>query len=516
MKGFLQTGGETRKFYRNMQENVSARRIAILGLNLAAICPLLLFAVAAIALYAYASGNGLNHLASNGHSHLLLAATPLVGIPFVGTDISSLVEKRAKAAAAMREINDKATKDNRVLTSEEEQRFDAADADVIACDKQIDRIRKTDEASRAQAAFASTTQPPMLNISGAASEDHQAEFKQRYEKAFKQYLRHGVQSMEAEDRMTLQGGFRTADGKQIKAAQTVTTSGGGYLIPQGFMGKLEEALKYYGGILGVVSSFDTETGNPLPWPTTNDTANMGRILGINTQVTETDVTFGQVMFGAYVGCSDSVLVPIQLMQDAYFNLDDVLAKLLGTRLGRLMNNKLTVGSGTNEPSGIVTEAVAAGLTYTTASGQTGTIVGDDLIELEHKVDPAYRPQAKYAFNDSTLKAIKKLKDSYGRYLWLPGLAATDPNTINGYAYVINNDMAGLGRNGSPLVGNNWGLFGDLSKYQVRRVAGEVTLMRLVERYADYLQVGFQAFVRFDGKLLDAGTHPVAVGVQAAS
>jgi HK97 family phage major capsid protein len=96
------------------------------------------------------------------------------------------------------------------------------------------------------------------------------------------------------------------------------------------------------------------------------------------------------------------------------------------------------------------------------------------------------------------------------------LAASDPNTINGYSYVINNDMPQIGRNGSPLVGNNFMLFGDMSKYKVRRVAGDTTVMRLNERYADYLQVGYQAFLRADAQLLDAGTHPIAVLVQAAS
>jgi HK97 family phage major capsid protein len=60
------------------------------------------------------------------------------------------------------------------------------------------------------------------------------------------------------------------------------------------------------------------------------------------------------------------------------------------------------------------------------------------------------------------------------------------------------------------------LFGDFSTFKVREVAGGTTVLRLVERYADFLQVGFIAFQRFDSNLIDAGTHPLALGQNSAS
>lgn len=420
-----------------------------------------------------------------------------------------LVEKRARAVAAMRAYVDKADSEKRQMSAEEQAKFDEIDADVVKLDQDIERVRALEAREKTQAEFGKTEPPPMANI-GAGAQGADPEFKAKYEKSFENYLRAGENRLSAEDRIVLTRG--TAP---IRAAQTETTTGGGYLIPQGFSGKLEVALKAFGGILGEADEFTTETGNPLPWPTVDDTAQEGEILGVNTVLNEQDFSFGQVIFGAFTHNSKSVLIPLQLIQDSFFNLNDVVANLLGTRLGRGMNHKLTTGTGTNEPSGIVTEVVAANNVYTTANGQTGTIIGDDLIELEHKVDPAYRMNSKYMFNDGALKAIKKLKDSYNRYLWLPGLAANDPNTINGYPYVINQHMADIGRSGSPLAGNAFALFGDLKKYKVRRVA-DVMVMVLRERYADYLQVGYQAFMRYDGKLIDAGTHPIAVAKQAAS
>jgi HK97 family phage major capsid protein len=125
------------------------------------------------------------------------------------------------------------------------------------------------------------------------------------------------------------------------------------------------------------------------------------------------------------------------------------------------------------------------------------------------------------FSDLVLKSLKKIVDSVGRPLWQPGLSASFRDgaavdliaakpLILDHPYVINQDMA------TPAQSAKSVLFGDMSTFKVREVAGGTTVMRLVERYADYLQVGFIAFQRFDSQLIDAGTHPVAVGVNAAS
>ena len=147
---------------------------------------------------------------------------------------------------------------------------------------------------------------------------------------------------------------------------------------------------------------------------------------------------------------------------------------------------------------------------TCPNGETTSIVYDDLVNLEHTVDPAYRelPTSKFMFADSTLKILKKLKDSQNRPLWQPALTASfgagAQPTILDHGYVINSDMATMAANANSI------LFGDMSAYKVRKIAGDVTVLRLVERFAEYLQVGFIGFLRRDGNLIDAGTHPIAV------
>lgn len=422
-----------------------------------------------------------------------------------------LREKQARLSVEMRAIVASAKADNnRGLTGDEQQKFDALETEYSALEQSIKRAERADTISN------DLRNVPADNIAAAMGDEVYGEeaAKQRkaqHSAAFSKYLRGGMEALNADERVQFANHYLAVQPGNVRAAQTLTTTGGGYLVPQGFSDQLEQALKWFGGILGNVDEFTTESGNPLPWPTVNDTGNSGTApLAINTQVTETDLVFGQTTFNAFIFSSDSVLVPLALMQDSYFDLDAFIAKALGTRIGRKLNNKLTVGAGTTEPNGLQTAAIASGSVTTGTTGETTSLIYDDLVNLMHLVDPAYRqqPDAKFMFHDSTLKALRKLKDTAGRPLWQPALGAGFgngfPETILDKPYVINNDMPVMAANAYSI------LFGALKNYKVRRVAGGTTVLRLVERYADYLQVGFIGFLRADGNLLDAGTHPVAV------
>jgi len=306
--------------------------------------------------------------------------------------------------------------------------------------------------------------------------------------------------------------------RRFQAAQSEgSDTAGGYTVPtdNSFMTKIEDAQKAYGGMLEACFTFDTTGAQPLPIPTDNDTTNTGAILGENVQVGTQDISFGSVTFNGYTYTSKLVLVSNQLLQDTAFGLDAFLSGKLGTRLARIVNTHTTTGTGASQPTGVVTAATlgftagnATGGT-STATGATATIAYDDLVELEHSVDPAYRRNGKFMMADASLKVIKKMKDGIGRPLWVAGLAVKEPDTINGYSYSINQDMA------TPAASAKTVLFGDFSKYYIRRIVG-LQMLRLTERYADYNQVGFLAFQRWDGNLVDAGTHPIKYLQQAAS
>jgi len=431
------------------------------------------------------------------------------------TYANQLREKLARNATAMRALLDVAKKNDRGLTTDEKTQWQNM---VTECEGIEESIKAAEKMDSIEAGLNQPQDDKILAFPGVrdnATGDRKQKDDSPHAKAFGKFLRNGLGGLTSDEQAIMQSRMISAPGG-IQNAQTITTTGGGYLIPQGFSDQLEEALKWYGGILGEVDTFETETGNPLPWPTDNDTANKGRMLAINTQLTETDVTFGQLTFNAFIGTSDLILVPLALMQDSYFDLDSYLARKLGTRLGRLINYECTMGGGTTVPYGIQPATIAAGNTTQGTTGTSTSIGYTNLVDLLHLVDPAYRdrPDAKYFFHDTTLKAIRKLLDSSNRPLWQPGISAGFgngfPPTILDKPYVVNNDMPTMAAS-AYAVG-----FGALKNYKVRRVAGGTTIMRLTERYADYLQVGFLGFLRFDGNLLDAGTHPVALWQNSAT
>ena len=454
----------------------------------------------------------------------------------------ALREQIDRLSSDMRAIFAKCEKeDNRGLTPEEQSAWNKMADEHTRLEDSIKAFEKT------QSAVDKLTEPDnrgrgVSPISAQLAEQLRDELrvnaweekeKLPYAKAFTNYLRYGLARLDSEQQQIVTQGFAAEIAAGLSSvfrnAQSTTTTQGGYLVPTGFSGILTEAMKWFGGIKGTVDEFETGTGNPFPWPTVSDFLNKGRIIGQNIQMVQTDIVFGQVTFNAYIGSSDLVLVPLALLEDSYFNIDHLLAKLLGIRLGRLFNWKCTTGAGVSagEPTGIVTAAVAAGNLYTCPTGETTSISYNDLVNLEHSVDPAYRdnPSSYFMFSDAMLKILKKLVDGSNRPLWQPGLTASfregagvpDAGVLSisrpqilDHPYIVNNDMASPAANASTM------LFGDMSLYKVRKVAGGVSVLRLVERYADYLQQGFTAFMRFDGNLIDAGNHPVAVLQQSAT
>lgn len=404
------------------------------------------------------------------------------------------------------------------------------DADELKAD--IDRIE------RAEAALTEmrTGAPPNPQPGAGQGDDAEARRK-NYAAAFRSYLLFGskeeggvVGRMPEEHRKLLLkprsqgGGLVSTEYRDMGTGggNALQGTGGGYFVPVGFVDEVESALKYYGPMLtgdgsgrdGLPTIMPTATGQPLPHPTDNDTAVTGEQIDENAQVNTNDVTISNVVFGAYKYSTKMVKVSIELLQDSAFDIEAYLKEKFAIRLGRILNTKFTTGSGTNTPQGIMVGATL-GATAVGSSGNTGgaetgatSIGSDDMTALEHAVDILYRRGAKYMMNDTTVALLKKVKDKYGRPLWMPGVAVNAPDTINGYSYLANNDMdqVQLTPNSPPITAKSI-VFGQLSKYTIRRVK-ELAVLRLEERFADFGQIAFVGFARYDGRLLDAGTHPV--------
>ncbi|WP_137009595.1 phage major capsid protein [Aquitalea aquatilis] len=270
---------------------------------------------------------------------------------------------------------------------------------------------------------------------------------------------------------------------------------GGYLVPSEMFNAILQAMKLWGGMREVATVVATQGGNPLSFPTADATAEEGEILAEGIPSNPGGTAFGQATLNAFKYSSKTVAISVELLQDSAFDIESYVVNLLGLRLGRVTNRHFTVGTGVGQPKGIIT---AAQVGKVGAAGQVASILYDDLVDLEHSIDPVYRNSAKWMLHDSMLRQIKKLKDSMGRPLWLPGLEVKAPDTILGYPFQINQHMAAPAANAKSLS------FGDHSKYLIRDVMNTVMYRNTDSKYNELGLVGFHALSRHDGNMLDIG------------
>lgn len=280
-----------------------------------------------------------------------------------------------------------------------------------------------------------------------------------------------------------------------------TPETGGHTVGSTLIASLEKAMLDYSGVMQVAEIIRTGNGEPFAWPTIDDTANTGSRVGEGQDAgTASDPVLGRTTWSAYDFTSGLLNVSRSLLSDSIFNFVPVIGGLMGERLGRKQNTDYTTGGGGGlSPAGIVTRSYLG----KTAASATA-IVWDELIDLEHSVDPSRRnqPGVGYMMNDAILQGLRKLKDGNGQPIWQSGWNAGMPDLINNRRYWVNQAMSSTIASGAKSI-----LFGQLSQYKVRQV-GQIVIQRLVERRAEYNQDVFIAYMRGDGNLLDAGDHPV--------
>lgn len=290
--------------------------------------------------------------------------------------------------------------------------------------------------------------------------------------------------------------------KYLNTMSTTTGSEGGYAVQSDVAASIIDAMKDYSGVRQVATIISTAQGNPLSYPTTNGTSETGELIAQNTTATDADITFDTVSLAAYKFSSKIVTVPIELLQDATIDIEALVRRRFAERLGRVTNTFFTTGSGNSQPAGIVTRS-AAGKVGTT--GQATTIIFEDIVDLMEAVDVAYLAGGNnvgFMCAQPMRALLRKLKDQNGRPIWTPsydaGLSGKAPDMLMGHPVFINNSMA------SPGASNKTLLFGDMSKYVVRDVMG-MSLFRFTDSaYTKLGQVGFLAWMRTGGNLLDTG------------
>lgn len=393
-------------------------------------------------------------------------------------DKKELLAKRAQLVAQARELLNK-----KEFTAEDQAQFDAMMADADALKAQVERAERLEqmEASlnlaptpSALGSVAALSSNPVL---AQADKAMRARSGDAYAQAFWAGIRNTPDMLSAEASQAL----------KIANSLHVTAPGdkGGYLVPLEFETTLIRAAENFNIMRQLATVMSSGVDRQIPMETD---AGVATWLGEEEAYTESDATFNKVNMGSHK-LGRIIKVSEELLQDAFFDISAYVADAFGRTFGRAEEAAFVNGDGTGKPKGLV-PSVTTGVT----AADDVTIAADDLIELFHSLRRPYRPTATWLMSDASVKAIRKLKDNDGQYLWQPGLTAGAPDTLLGRPVQVSDYMDNVAASKVPVV------FGDLKYYRILDRKG-ITMQRLNELYAANGQVGFRMYERTEGKLL---------------
>lgn len=393
----------------------------------------------------------------------------------------SIQQLREQKQALSKEANNiLASKGDQIWTKEDQQKFDDIGDKIELVNTQIEAHQKMlDDAVE-------------RNFSDA--EKKAKGEKSEAQKALDIFLRKQSKHISSEEYAMIKNTMSTTTGSE-----------GGYTVQPEIGSILIEALKDFGAMRRVASQISTSTGVDLSYPTSDGTSEEGEIVAQNADATDDDVDFGTVGLNVFKFGSKVITVPIELLQDSNIDIQALVFKRIRERIGRIQNRMFTVGTNSGQPYGIIP---AAGVGKVGTTGQTLTIIYDDLVDLVDSLDVAYldgkNPQ--FMCSQTLRRVLRKIKDTAGRPIWTPsydaGITANTPDLLLGHEMVINNNVAVPAANAKSLA------FGDFSNYLIRD-AMDITLFKFDDSpYIKKGQIGFMAWARSGGNLIDVNATKV--------
>jgi HK97 family phage major capsid protein len=381
--------------------------------------------------------------------------------------ILELREKRAKAWEAAKAFLDSKRGADGLLSAEDTATYDKMEADVVALGKEIERLERQ---AAIDAELARPTSNPITNQpgSGAGDEKKTGRASDAYNRAFWDSIRDRGNHYELRNTLTIG-----------------TDSEGGYLVPDEFERRLVDALKEENFFRSLATIIRTSSGDrKIPVVTGHGEAAW---MDENGLYPESDDSFGMTSIGAFK-LGTAIKVSDELLNDSVFDLQAYIASEFARRIGTKEEEAFLIGDGVSKPTGLFNTAENG---VTTAGAN---ITFDDVMDLYHSLRSPYRKKAVWLLNDTTVKALRKLKDGNGNYIWQPSVQIGQPDMILNRPYYTSSFVPDL------TAGNKVMAFGDFSYYWIADRQGR-SFKRLNELYAANGQVGFLASQRVDGKLI---------------
>ena len=382
--------------------------------------------------------------------------------------ILELREKRAKAWEAAKTFLDTKRGENGLLSAEDTAAYEKMEKDVVDLGKEIERLERQ---AAIDAELNKSTSNPITNKPNGSpdGEEKTGRAADKYKKTFWNAMR--------------RKNFYDVE----NALQVGTDCEGGYLVPDEFEHTLVEALEEENFFRSIATVIQTSSGDrKIPVVATKGMASW---IDEEGAYPESDDVFGQVSIGAYK-VATMLKVSDELLNDSAFNLEAYISREFGRRIGS-KEEAFFVGDGTGKPTGIFNATGGAADGVTTAAAN---ITFDDVMDLFYSVKSPYRKKAVWVLNDTTVKALRKLKDNNGNYIWQPSVQAGQPDMIVNRPYHTSAYVPEVAAGAKVMA------FGDFSYYWIADRQGR-SFKRLNELFAATGQVGFLASQRVDGKLI---------------
>lgn len=388
------------------------------------------------------------------------------------TQIIALREKRAQKWDAAKAFLTAKTGADGTMAAEDAAAYDRMEAEVVNLGDEIARLE------RQQQLDDQLNEPVRDALHGAKPGQSGEEANQRpratdaYRSAFWTNLRNKSIKHEVYD-----------------ALQVGTDSEGGYLAPDEYQKTLVAALQEQNIFRPLANVIQTESGErKIPVVATHGTASW---MDEEAAYTESDEAFSQVSIGAYK-LGTMIKVSEELLRDSVFDLPAYIAKEFARRIGAAEEDAFLNGNGTGKPTGLL--ATTGGAQAGVTAAAQDAITFDEVMDLFYALRAPYRKNAVFITNDSTVKALRKLKNGNGDYIWQPSVKAGTPDTILNRPVYTSVYMPQMAKGKKAM------LFGDLSYYWIADRQGR-SFKRLNELYAANGQVGFLSSERVDGKLI---------------
>ncbi|MGW4886913.1 phage major capsid protein [Streptomyces murinus] len=407
--------------------------------------------------------------------------------------VETLRGRRGNVWEQMKALADKAAEENRSFSAEEQGQWDVMSEELDKLDTRIKaaldteaRAREADDAFNrlhgGKANGGKGTSNDAGQRGGAPAEGDDAELRS--------WMRGEGRSRFFEVRPKGRLDWRSLQQRALTAG---AATAGGDTVPTTFYDRLIVHLIQNSAIMqSGATVLNTDGGETIQVPKTTAHSSASIVTEGGT-IGESDPTFGQVELGAYkYGCL--IQISRELLDDTGVDLEGYLAMQAGRALGNAFGAHAITGDGSSKPRGVVTDATVG---VTGGTGVTGGFTSDDIIDTFFSVIAPYRnsPACRWMMADTSIAAVRKLKDTTGQYLWQPGLQVGVPDTILGKPVLTEPNVASVGLNAKSII------FGDMSQYFVR-LAGGVRFERSDEFAFDTDLVTFRALMRADGSLVD--------------